>query len=77
MLPFLKPKRVAGVIIEKRKADQSPQVEPEDAADQGLDACSEELIRAMHAKDAKGVSAALRAAFEVLESQPHEEAEQE
>lgn len=78
MLPFLKPKAVSGIIISHRKSDGSdPKNEPEDQEDQGLMACAEQMIRAMHAKDAQGVAEAFKAAFEILESAPHEEAEHE
>ena len=73
MLPFLKPKQVAGLIIQKRASDGSKEEKPEDSQDQGLEAAAEDFIRAVHAKDAKGVAAAFRAAFEMLESEPHEE----
>lgn len=75
-LPFLKPKHVAGIIIQKRAADgQTPPEEmPEDHEDQALEAAAEDLIRAVHAKDGKSVAAAFRAAFDILESEPHEEA---
>jgi hypothetical protein len=43
--------------------------------DEGLDACSEDLIRAVHAKDAKGVSSALKAAFELLDDDSDQESE--
>lgn len=77
-LPFLKPKAVAGLIIQKRAADGSaPETGPEDEQDQGLTSAAEDLIRAVHAKDAQGVAAAFKAAFDMLESAPHEEAEQE
>jgi predicted outer membrane lipoprotein len=36
-------------------------------------ACAEELISAVHAKDAQGVVEALQAAFEHMEMQPHAE----
>lgn len=68
MLPFLRPKSAAGVIIQKRKPDGSQEVE--DAPGSAIEACAEDLIRAVHAKDSKAVAAALCAAFEVFESQP-------
>lgn len=75
MLPFLKPKAVAGVIISQRKPDGSK--EPEDKMegdeDAALSACAVDLIRAIHAKDEAGTASALRAAFQVLESEPHPE----
>lgn len=73
MLPFLKPKPQVGLIIENRKPDGNSEKEHEDHDDMGLEACSEDLIRAVHAKDAKSVAAALRAAFEICEAYPHEE----
>lgn len=36
-----------------------------------------DLIRAIHAKDEDGVAKAFRAAFEILESQPHDEVSHE
>lgn len=66
-LPFLKPKPVAGLIVETRKADASKSTEDGDE-NAGLYACAEDLTRAIHAKDARSVAAALRAAFDILES---------
>lgn len=74
MLPFLKPKTVAGLIISTRKPDGSKTEEhSEDNEDEGLDACASDLIKAIHAKDIKAVSSALKAAFELVDSEPHEE----
>lgn len=79
MLPFLKKKTIAGLIISKRKPDGEgiEEQHTDGSEDDSLDACSEALIRAFHAKDAKSVSAALRDAFSVMESQPHKEASEE
>lgn len=38
-----------------------------------LESAAEDLISAVHSKDVKAVCAALRAAFEICDSQPHEE----
>ncbi len=68
-LPFLKPKSVASLIISQRKPDGD--IAPdhsEDNPDSGLMACSEDLIRAVHAKDASAVTAALKAAYELMDS---------
>lgn len=70
MLPFLKPKVVSGVIMSYRKPDGQEEKYHED---EELHAISEDFIQAVHAKDAQAVADAFRAAFECLESQPHEE----
>lgn len=68
-LPFLKPKAVVGLIISHRKSDGSTEAtHSEGNEDEGLDSCSDELMRAFKSGDTKGVSAALRAAFEILAS---------
>lgn len=36
-------------------------------------ACAQDLINAVHAKDTKATAEALQSAFEILESQPHDE----
>ncbi len=73
-LPFLQKKKIAGVIISHRKPDgagiQESHTEGEDPA---LEACAEDIIRAIHDKDAKHLALALRSAFECLESEPHKE----
>ncbi len=77
MLPFLKPQaKQTGVAVAMRKPDGGGMEAPhDDDKDAGLHAASEDLIRALNAKDAHGVSAALRAAFEILDSEPHVEGE--
>ena len=71
-LPFLKKERpsAGGVITEYRKPDGD---EPNE--DAPLESCAQDLIRCSKADDHVGVAKALRAAFEILDSQPHEEAE--
>lgn len=70
MLPFLKKDRGnAGIATEYRKPDQ-----PEEAKDDdGLESCAADLMRSLNENNTKGIAAALRAAFEILDSQPHEE----
>ncbi len=48
----------------------------EEAPDSDLEMIAQELVEAVHARNSKDVSACLRAAFECLESQPHEEYEE-
>lgn len=66
MLPFLKHKPVAGLIIKSRTPDEPMGDEPHEAGDENhaLEACAEDLIRAIHAKDAKAVAEALKSALE-------------
>lgn len=75
-LPFLKNNRsnVAGLIIQRRAADGTPQTDPEkDNKDDGLRSCAQDLIKAVQAGNEDSVASALRAAFEILDSEPHEE----
>lgn len=39
----------------------------------GLEYAAEDLMRAIHTRDVKAVTQALRAVFQLMESQPHEE----
>jgi len=73
MLPFLPKKQgmVSGLIIKNRKPDK-PEENQEDK-DASIHACAQDLIDAVHNKDVKGVAEAMRSAFEILDSQPHEE----
>lgn len=77
MLPFLNNKKhVAGLIMEYRKPDGGKEQEPEDQSNQGLTACAEAALRAIAAKDAQSLAKAWQDAFSILESTPHEEAEE-
>lgn len=70
MLPFLKKDQeasAAGPVESIRR-------EPDEGADYDvLESAAEDLATAIHAKDIKGIAAALRAAFELCDSEPHEE----
>ncbi len=72
MLPFmLKKEGSASMPVEpiKRKSD-------DDSGDYDmLESAAEDLISAVHSKDVKAVASALKAAFEMCDSQPHEEGE--
>jgi len=76
MLPFLKPKdrSVAGLIIKTRTPDEKPEDQQDDPS-AAIHECSQALIKAVHAQDVKAVSAALKDAFDILDSMPHDEAE--
>lgn len=74
MLPFLKKSKEASVSAPAetivRESDKEEQLEHEP-----LDIIAEELISAVHKKDAKLVADCLHAAFEILDSLPHVEGE--
>lgn len=71
----MKPKAVAGVIMSTRKPDGGKEEKGMEGEDHALEACSEDMIRAFHAKDVKALAKAFRAAFECLEMEPHDEVE--
>jgi hypothetical protein len=76
MLPFLAPKHVATVIISKQKEDgtvKDDHVEGEEHS--GMIEAMEDLIRGMNMKNASAMAEAFKAAFEICESEPHEESE--
>jgi hypothetical protein len=70
MLPFLKKDKEASVSVpvdvQKREPDEESDYDT-------LESAADDLISAIHAKDTKGVCVALRAAFELLDSEPHDE----
>lgn len=74
MLPFLKERKVAGIIISQRKPDENKEQSQDDSSnDEALRACAAELIRAVGAGDEAGVAMAIKSAFEILDAAPHVE----
>lgn len=72
ILPFLAKKPLQpGVIVKERASDAKPDASDE-SDDSGIEACAEDLISAVHAKDVKGVAEAIKSAFELLGSAPEE-----
>ncbi len=73
MMPWLKPDRVGSIIIAKRKPSGAIVPEAEKMADGGevrdpmLHGAAEDLIRAIHAKDAAGVASAIQACMSCAE----------
>ncbi len=69
-LPFLKNKKEAGISgpIEsiERKSDHEEEYDP-------LESAAEDILQAIESKDHKYLAQALRAAFELMDSGPHEE----
>lgn len=70
-LPFLTEERKQTGVVTEHRSEKGKKMNP------GLEAAAEELMRAVESKDAKGVALALENAFYLLESMPHEEAEEE
>lgn len=72
MLPFLKKQQDGSISspVEhvKRESDEESEYDM-------LESAAEDLISAVHSKNIKGVCSALRAAFEMLDAEPHEEGE--
>lgn len=71
MLPFLKRNQEASASAPVESLERKPDNEPEYDV---LESAVEDLFAAYKANDPKAGAAALRAAFELMESQPHEEA---
>ncbi len=72
MLPFLKQKQPGGVTTEYRKPDQEPE---QDESDQVLIACMQDFSQALTEGNHKAAASAFRAAFDLLEMEPHNEIE--
>lgn len=72
-LPFLKNikerSNQVGVIVKTRAPDEKPDTQEGDPA---IEACAQELIDAVHAKNAKAAAQAIQDAFEILKSRPEE-----
>lgn len=69
MLPFLKPDKMASVVMAARKPDGSLEPKGEEGEmDHGKLSAAEDLIRAIHAKDAKAVAEAMQASYDMCES---------
>lgn len=78
MLPFLKKRQeagISGVLIKHREPDEKPAEEQQDDPAAAIKACSQALIKAVHAQDVEAVSEALKDAFDILDSMPHVEGE--
>jgi len=73
MIPFLKNKSPnnTGVITTLRTDNGMEEQTPADS--EGLEACMEDFCKAHEKKDYKAMASAIKAAFEILDSAPHEE----
>lgn len=76
MLPFLKPRKLDSIVMMNSKPEGG--LEPENREDENhaLMAVAEDLIKAIHAKDTKGVADALEAASDVCGMSDHMEPEE-
>jgi hypothetical protein len=74
LLPWLKNKQgmSSGISIKQRDSGQQLNEKPEDK-DASIHACAKDLIDAVHSQDTKAAAEAIRSAFEILDSEPHEE----
>lgn len=79
MLPFMKPKaRDATLIVQERKPDGIKESHSDDSHEPGLLIAAEDLCKAVESKDYSRVAAALKAAFEIMDSaEPSEPESQE
>lgn len=76
MLPFLKRRNepaVSGLMIKTRSPDEPNESDENDPA-AAHEACASEIIQAIEAKDSKRLAEAFKDMFQILESEPHDEA---
>ena len=71
-LPFLKRTKEGSVSMPVETVKRTPDDESSESYDY-MESVADDLISAVHSKDSKGVVAALKAAFEIMEESPHEE----
>lgn len=78
MLPFLDKKKIASIVMLRRKPGEGlePVKEEGEPAPELMQA-AEDLLSAIAMKNAKGVASALEAAFAICDSMPHVEGEHE
>lgn len=72
MLPFLKPRPQTGIIVAKMSPEGHEDTNTEGSKDAGLEAAAADLIRGLEMKDSKKIASALRAAFQILDSEEEE-----
>lgn len=73
MLPFLIKKQpsIGGTTTTYRPSDAEDKGKDNDP--HGLEACAEDLMKAFHSNDKRGVAEAIKAMFEICDAMPHEE----
>lgn len=70
-LPWLTEHKSSGISIDVRKPDENSAKGNSD--EDGLKAAAKDLRDAIESKDDSRIASALRAAFEILDSEPHSE----
>lgn len=73
MLPFLKNKRMSGIVMMKMKDNSPEAVKEEGEPMPDLMIAAEDLLSAIAMKDTKKVADALEAAFHICNSMPEQE----
>ena len=73
MLPWLSRNKEASVSTPVESVSRKPDEGAEEY--DSMHSAAEDLIAAVHSKNVKAVAEALRSAFELMESEPHEEGE--
>jgi len=68
MLPFLKKSQEAGPV-----SMSEPVVRDSDGDFDSMEVAAQDVMDAVHSKNVKALASALRAAFELADSEPHEE----
>lgn len=66
--PFDNKDKKVGVIAVEHRSERGSELDP------GLEACAQELLRAIDKRDVVGMAKSLENAFYYLEAMPHEEA---
>jgi hypothetical protein len=77
MLPFLKKNQSGSISTPAKVISRKPDETSDAPESDGIEYCAQDLIDAIHSHDKAAVAKALRDAFEILESSPHEEAPHE
>jgi hypothetical protein len=77
LLPFLKRKdgiATSTVLVKHREPDEQNEQDKDDPS-AAHEACAKALLTAINASDIRGIAEALKDAFTLMDSEPHEEGE--
>jgi hypothetical protein len=77
MLPFIKKRNMASVIIRKDKDGDIDDGSDAAYADEGLKQACSDILRAISAGDADAMAGAFKAAFQLCDAAPHVEGDHE